>query len=89
MEKCIAKGCQNHRSGGKFIGDLCNPCHSMLTEGRLIPSEAWFAKESRLAQHAQVVSAVGDYLTAWRQLPELRGYVKPTFDVWLERQVQP
>lgn len=87
MEKCIVKGCQNHRHQGAFVGDLCKPCHVMLTEGKELPSTALFATEARRAQHAQVVSAIEDYLSAWRRLPKISGYTKPTFDVWLERQL--
>lgn len=46
--KCIVHGCQNHTHQGKFVGDLCMPCHIMLTTGRRNPSNAWF--EVELAQ---------------------------------------
>jgi hypothetical protein len=31
--KCLVKGCTNHSDQGTFIGNLCHPCHSMLTTG--------------------------------------------------------
>ena len=42
--KCIVKGCSNHQGEGKFVDTLCSPCHTMLTQGKKMPSEAWFAK---------------------------------------------
>lgn len=31
--KCIVKGCPNKRGEGGFIGQLCTPCHTMITTG--------------------------------------------------------
>ena len=45
MGKCIVKGCRNHKYEGRFVGDLCAPCHTMITTGNLNPSYAWFGKE--------------------------------------------
>jgi len=25
--------CENHANEGKFIGDLCSPCHAFITTG--------------------------------------------------------
>jgi hypothetical protein len=83
MSKCIVKGCENHKHQGLFVGDLCTPCHSMLSEGKCIPSNAWFA-----ARASHLVGAVmADYLMTWKALPEVEGYVKPSFDTWLVRQL--
>jgi hypothetical protein len=84
MDKCIVKGCQNHKHQGQFVGDLCAPCHRMLCEGQCLPSTAWFAERAR---HL-VGAAMADYLATWKALPEIEGYVKPGFDVWLARQMQ-
>jgi len=32
-KKCIVKGCENYHGQGTFIGDLCAPCHEMITTG--------------------------------------------------------
>lgn len=32
-DKCIVRGCKNHKHEGAFIGDLCSPCYLMLTSG--------------------------------------------------------
>ena len=42
--KCIVKGCSNHKHEGVFLDTLCVPCYTMLTQGRKMSSEAWFAK---------------------------------------------
>lgn len=34
-KKCLVKGCTNTNDQGRFIGDLCAPCHDMLTSGKL------------------------------------------------------
>ena len=28
---CIVRDCVNHRHQGRFIGDLCAPCHAYIT----------------------------------------------------------
>ncbi len=45
MTKCIVHGCKNHRHEGRFIGELCGPCHTILTTGKVTPSYAWFVVE--------------------------------------------
>ena len=44
-DKCIVHGCKNHRHEGRFVGDLCAPCHTMLAYGEIHPSFAFFAVE--------------------------------------------
>ncbi len=39
--KCIVKDCQNHRHEGKFVGDLCSPCHTFITTGEGEQSQAY------------------------------------------------
>jgi len=43
--KCIVHGCKNHRHEGRFVGDLCAPCHTMLAYGEINRSFAFFAVE--------------------------------------------
>ena len=38
---CIVKNCQNHRCEGKFVGDLCSPCHTFIMTGEGIYSQAY------------------------------------------------
>lgn len=88
MQKCIVKGCQNHRDQGVFVGDLCKPCYTMLSQGKYIPSTAWFAVEGRRARVLDVKAVLGDYLVAWQLLPAVSGFAKPAFDVWLAEQLK-
>jgi Na+/phosphate symporter len=39
--KCIVKNCENHSHQGKFIGELCSPCHRYITEGEGKYSQAY------------------------------------------------
>ena len=39
--RCIVKDCQNHRHEGKFVGDLCSPCHTFITTGECTYSQAY------------------------------------------------
>lgn len=32
-KRCIVKNCPNHADEGKFVGDLCGPCHHFASEG--------------------------------------------------------
>jgi hypothetical protein len=40
-QKCIALNCDNHRHGGKFVGDLCAPCHTFISTGAGVYSQAY------------------------------------------------
>ena len=31
---CIVKGCINDKSQGRFVGDLCSPCHAFIATGK-------------------------------------------------------
>jgi hypothetical protein len=33
--RCLVYRCPNHKDEGVFVGDLCAPCHKMLTTGRI------------------------------------------------------
>jgi hypothetical protein len=46
-KKCLVKGCENHSSQGKFIGDLCMPCHEMITSGRVTSTGITFIHSIR------------------------------------------
>ena len=45
-KKCLVDGCTNTSSQGKFNGDPCMPCHTMLTTGN-IKSGATFIHDLR------------------------------------------
>jgi len=60
-EKCLVKGCRNHKHEGHFVGDLCAPCYQMLHDGYVGPSEAWFAE--RIISMANALEEIS--FTAW------------------------
>lgn len=39
--KCLIPGCQNHTDEGKFIGDLCFPCHDYVFKNKGVDSQAY------------------------------------------------
>jgi hypothetical protein len=45
--KCLVRGCLNHSDAGTFIGDLCEPCHRMLTTGDVHHTNITFIGELR------------------------------------------
>lgn len=40
-KKCLVLGCANHTHEGRFVGDLCGPCHEMITTGYLSQGTTW------------------------------------------------
>lgn len=44
--RCIVKGCPNHKGEGLFMGDLCAPCHRMLTTGSISPGQTFIHQMS-------------------------------------------
>lgn len=40
--KCIVYGCDNHTNEGTFVGDMCYPCHYIITTGDLSQSSENF-----------------------------------------------
>ena len=68
--KCIVKGCSNHQGEGKFVDTLCAPCHTMLTQGNKMPSDAWFAKPwvGLTDEELDAIYAGGDGTRTLRQI---------------------
>lgn len=42
VKKCLVHGCKNSSDQGTFIGDLCSPCHNMITTGNIHPCNITF-----------------------------------------------
>ncbi len=40
-EKCIVRDCENHKHQGRFVGDLCSPCHAFITRNEGKYSQAY------------------------------------------------
>lgn len=45
--KCIVHNCSNTTDKGKFVGDLCFPCHQMLTTGQLSYGDSFLGELRR------------------------------------------
>lgn len=60
--KCIVKDCANHKHEGLFVGDLCAPCHSFITEVKGRDSQAFRNAELQAAslkiQHGRLLDAL-------------------------------
>lgn len=46
-KKCIVHGCDNRETEGGFVGELCSPCHKMLTTGVLTPTNSFLGHLKR------------------------------------------
>lgn len=53
--KCIVKGCGNHKHQGKFIGDLCAPCHQYLTSGVVGKTTSFLGDLPRLEEQVKLL----------------------------------
>ena len=40
-QKCVVLNCTNHKSEGKFQGDLCIPCYVFVSTGKGVYSQAY------------------------------------------------
>jgi hypothetical protein len=40
-QKCVVLNCTNHKSEGKFQGDLCAPCYVFVSTGKGVYSQAY------------------------------------------------
>lgn len=63
MDKhCIVKGCLNGSTQGEFIGDLCAPCHKMITTGIVHHASPTFIGE--LTRRLFVIKCTADRLNS-------------------------
>lgn len=44
IKKCLVHGCVNHSNEGRFVGELCGPCHGMITSGKPGHGNTWIHK---------------------------------------------
>jgi len=63
-EKCLVAGCPNTRDQGVFEGDLCMPCHIMITQGKIVSPGVTFIHDmaDRLKELADQLAA-SEYYT--------------------------
>ena len=43
-DRCIVARCSNHKSQGRFVGDLCAPCHHYITTGRIGATDSFLGE---------------------------------------------
>jgi hypothetical protein len=49
--RCLVHGCTNFSDQGEFVGDLCAPCHKILTTGYVGPTSSFLGvMNKRLAE---------------------------------------
>lgn len=61
-EKCLTPNCENYRHQGRFVGNLCSPCHIYLKYGS--------------GEHSQAVRNHFDLLDKTKKADELRAIIK-------------
>jgi len=61
--RCIVRGCENHKHQGRFVGDLCAPCHEYITIGRIGPTTSFLGRIDKALDALKVIS-VADWKTA-------------------------
>lgn len=62
-KKCISNGCVNHSDEGAFVGDLCYPCYSFITDGRaeVFRGHSFMAREMReLSRWRKIFVSIGE-----------------------------
>jgi hypothetical protein len=53
--KCIVKGCQNQNHEGRFIYELCAPCHEMLVTGIIANDSRTFIGKAFKAYREEII----------------------------------
>jgi hypothetical protein len=72
--RCIVHGCVNHRHQGRFIGELCAPCHEYITTGRIGPTTSFLGSMDNALEALKVIS-VAD----WKTAGELRKMARDSY----------
>jgi hypothetical protein len=61
--RCIVHGCENHKHQGRFVGDLCAPCHESITTGHIGLTTSFLGRLDKALDDLVVIS-VADWKTA-------------------------
>ena len=72
--RCIVYGCANHRHQGRFIGDLCAPCHSYITTGIIGPTTSFLGKLDGLTDALKTIS-----MSDWKTAGELQKMARDAY----------
>lgn len=52
-DKCVVKGCVNRKIQGRFVGDICSPCFSYITNGKIGPTTSFLGDMKKNAYLCQ------------------------------------
>ena len=52
--RCAVAGCMNDRRQGLFVGDVCGPCHQMITTGEVGCGDTFIHKLNRAANETKI-----------------------------------
>lgn len=78
--KCIVAGCPNDSDQGKFVGELCSPCHKMLETGVVHPSTHSF-----IAGMEREIDHLKKELKAANVRHEIYAYIESEFKLMEKR----
>ncbi len=59
-QKCLVYQCENYKGQGLFVGDLCGPCHHMITTGEINRSSMDFVSRLHKAMPKIIAEIVQD-----------------------------
>ena len=57
-EECLVLGCTNKKHQGEFVGDLCGPCHNMLTTGNFGYGKTYFHEMAKQIERLKQTQGV-------------------------------
>jgi hypothetical protein len=72
--RCIVHGCVNCRHQGRFVGNLCAPCHNYITTGRVGPTTSFLGKLDALMDTLKTIS-----VSDWKTAGELRKMARDAY----------
>jgi hypothetical protein len=72
--RCIVHGCVNYRHQGRFVGNLCAPCHDYITTGRVGLTTSFLGKLDALMDTLKTIS-----VSDWKTAGELRKIARDAY----------
>jgi hypothetical protein len=73
----IVKDCENHKHQGRFVGDLCSPCHAFITRNEGKYSQAY--RNAQREWQGLTDDEIKEIVGPWGSLP-VDGYTRKLFD---------
>jgi hypothetical protein len=74
---CIVKDCENHKHQGRFVGDICSPCHAFITRNEGKYSQAY--RNAQREWQGLTDDEIKEIVGPWGSLP-VDGYTRKLFD---------